>query len=264
MLGSYGFDACILPLERHEEAVVDAVALVLAKTNVAVIVEPGPAAQSAARKEFRVIPPANWQTHPFPTDWIAQQSVRTVGDTADSQTTTVAVAPLLPPGRLASARRRLQTLAAHAQKELGTAGFGDERLDSVALLEDELAWATASSGGFGLVLIILAAKSPGSPLKVEQALAALREVVRQIVRANDAIGQGSDSLLVVLPEVNEKQTALVAQRIGNRLRRAAKDPKTGKVSQLLQRAIVGTATYPVNGLTRETLLARAIASAKRE
>jgi GGDEF domain-containing protein len=263
MLGSYGFDACILPLARHEEAVVDAAALVLAKTNVAVIVEPGPAAEAAARKEFTVIPAADWQSHPFPTEWIARRSMRAIAaDAQDSQTTTVQMAPLLPPQRLASARQRLQTLAVRAQKELGSAGFGDERLDSVALLEDEIAWANASSGGFGLVLIILPVKSSSGPLRTEQALAALREVVRQVVRANDPIGQGSDSLLVVLPEVDETQALLVAQRVGNRLRRASKNAKTAKAPQVLQRAIVGTAAYPAHGLTHEMLLARATASAK--
>ena len=170
----------------------------------------------------------------------------------------------IPVEQFGSARRRLKSLAARAQRDLGEAGFGkDLRLDSMAMLEDEISWASASASGFGLVLVIVRAKTASATLSTERSLDSLREYVSGVVRSSDAIAQGSDSLLVIVPEADEKQTGLVASRIANRIRRALKSSKSDKVlMRACRHATVGIATYPVHGLTREMLLARATASAK--
>ncbi len=266
-MGGYGFEACVLPLGSHERSILDAAFALLVKTRVALVVEPGGLSGTAVPEGFTVIAAADWQAQPFPTDWIdkVRSSNRTQAELENGVEATHAIPEsAIPVEQFGSARRRLKSLAARAQRNLGEAGFGkDLRLDSMAMLEDEISWASASASGFGLVLVIVRAKTASATSSTERSLDSLREYVGGVVRSSDAITQGSDSLLVIVPEADEKQTSLVASRIGNRIRRALKSSKSDKVlMRACRHATVGIATYPVHGLTREMLLARATASAK--
>lgn len=267
-MGSYGFEACVLPLASHERSILDSASTLLARTRVALVVEPATLSDTAAPEGFTVILTADWQTQPFPTDWIdkARASTPTPAQIEDdAETTHATLASAIPVEQFGSARRRLKSLAARAQRDLGEAGFGkDIRLDSMAMLEDEISWAGASASGFGLILVIVPARTARTTLDAERSLDSLRECIRGIVRSSDAIAQGSDSLLVIVPEADEKQTGLVASRVGNKMRRVRKSSKNDKLlTRACRNATLGMAAYPVHGLTRETLLARATASAKR-
>jgi hypothetical protein len=262
MLGSYGFDACVLPVAARENAVLEAATTVLSGIRVALLVEPGSAPLDLPAT-FTVIPVANWRDAPFPTDWIERHG-RTNGDTfsEDADSTRIAPALQLTPERLRSARQRLKTLAVRAQREIGAAAFADARLDPLALLEDEIAWAAVSGTGFGLVLLILP-KTSTAALKIEQQLASLHQSVKAVLRSGDTIAQGTDSLLAILPEAEEKPLELVARRLARALRQRSKETGAGKLaSSSLRRVLMGVAAYPVHGQTKEALLARATASAK--
>jgi len=267
-VGSYGFEACVLPLGSHERSILDSAFTLLARTRVALVVEPGALSGAPTPEGFTVIVAADWQTQPFPTDWIDKaQTNNPIPAVFENnvETTHAILESAIPVEQFGSARRRLKSLAARAQRDLGEAGFGkDLRLDSMAMLEDEISWASASASGFGLVLVIVRAKTASATLSTERSLDLLRESVGCVVRSSDAIAQGSDSLLVIVPEADEKQTGLVASRIANRIRRALKSSKSDKVLiRACRHATLGIATYPVHGLTREMLLARATASGKR-
>lgn len=264
-VGTYGFDACILQLAAHETPILDSATSLLARTRAAFVVEPGALEHVKAPPGFTIIPAADWQNESFPTEWIAKPLPNDLTEAASEDEQTTQVEPrLLPLEQFGSARRRLKSLAARAQRELGAAGFGDDlRLDPLAVLEDEISWASASASAFGLVMIVVPRKSAVASLHVESALAGLRELARTVVRSGDAIAQGSDSLLVILPEADEKQTALVATRLANKIRRARKGAASQKtLARAYRRVTVGTSVFPTHGLTRETLLARAAASAK--
>ncbi len=245
----------------------DSASTLLARTRVALLVEPGAISEVTLPEGFTIILTADWQTQPFPTDWIdkARASIQTLPEPKkEVETTHTVVASAIPEEQFGTARRRLKSLAARAQRELGAAGFGkDLRLDSMAMLEDEISWASASASGFGLILVIVPAKTASATLNAERSLLSLRECIQRVVRSSDAITQGSDSLLVIVPEADEKQTALVASRVSNRIRRVQKDAKSDKLLiRACRHATLGIAAYPGHGLTRETLLARATASAK--
>ncbi|HXW52251.1 MAG TPA: hypothetical protein VEJ41_09700 [Candidatus Acidoferrales bacterium] len=262
-VGRYGFDACVLPLRKQERAVLDAAEALLPKTRVGLVVEADTFDAARLPRGFALIPTADWSTHPFPTDWIAREPAPAseVADASDS----TAIAPVLAPGAvdLGVAKRRLKSLAARAQRELGLAGFVDERLDPLAALEDEIAWASASASGFGILLAIVPTKAQAAPAALERTLGALRDLVKKVVRDSDAIAQGRESILVIVPEAREDDIAAVAARLAHRVRRTLKDPKVEKsLARALRHVTIGASAYPAHGLTRETLLARATAAAQ--
>lgn len=263
VVGRYGFDACILPVGKQERAVLDAATALLDKTRVAVIAEPGSLQEGELPPGFQLIASADWQTQGFPTDWIdsAQNGAASSADSDDSTRVEPALQP--PFANLSGARRRLKSLASRAQRELGVAGFAEDRLDPLAALEDEIAWASASASGFGIVLAIVPAKANSAAVQLERTLVALRELARGAVRESDAVAQGRESLLFILSETPEDEVAHVATRIAHRIRRAVKDPKTEKaLARSFRHVTIGVSAYPAHGLSRETLLARATAAAK--
>jgi hypothetical protein len=262
IVGRYGFDACVLPISKQERATLDAAVALLPKIRVGVVTEPDAFTAGDLPRSFRLIASADWQSQPFPTDWIDGAGPEAaVADDEDS--TRVEPALQAPFADMGTARRRLKTLATRAQRELGVAGFADDRLDPLAALEDEIAWAAASASGFGIILTIVPAKANLAPARAERTLAALREIARGAVRTSDAIAQGRESLLFILPDAPERHVAAVAARIANRIRRAVKDAKTEKaLARSFRHVTIGVSAYPAHGLSRETLLARATASAK--
>jgi hypothetical protein len=262
-VGLYGFDACVLPLRKQESAVLDAAQALLAKTRVGLIAEPGTFDAARLPHGFALIPLADWSTQTFPTDWIARKPASPPVD--DDASDSTRVEPMLATGTqgFGVAKRRLKSLASRAQRELGLAGFADERLDPLAALEDEIAWASASASGFGILLAIVPAKAQGAPAALERTLGALRDLAKKVVRDGDAIAQGRESILVIVPEAREDHIAAIAARLANRVRRTLKDPKAEKsLVRALRHVTIGASAYPAHGLTRETLLARATAAAQ--
>ncbi len=263
MVGRYGFDACVLPVGDQERSVVDASASLLAKTRVGLVAHAGVLDSADIPSGFTVIPALDWQHHAFPTEWISAPRATPAPPTAEDDSTRLVRTPAETFEHAGVAKRRLKSLAARAQRELGSAGFSDDRLDPLAALEDEIAWAAASASGFGLVLAIVPAKSHGQPAGIERTLSGLREIAKTVVRTSDAIAQGRESLLLIVSEAREPDIAAVATRFAHRIRRAVKDTKTEKqLARAFRHVTIGVSAYPAHGLSRETLLARATAAAK--
>ena len=261
-VGTYGFDACVLPVARHEHSIVDAAGALLSRVRVALVVEPGAFTQTSLPNNFQIVEEHNWSGNGFPVDWIAtaKPSQHDVEDTRTFEELSV------PPTDIDSARRRLKLVARQAQREIGAAGFPDEpRLDLLATLEDEIAWAKMSGTSFGIVLVHIARKKNGHPSSAnpDDVLSFFRQRIAPLVRAGDVVAQGTDSLLVVVAEATPEQIAVAASRIKKAMRRWLKDAAKEKaLSASLGRITLGAAAFPTHGTTRAALLARATASAE--
>ncbi len=263
-VGRYGFEACIVPLARHERAIVDAVAALLTDTRVALVADKGVDVPARLPANFYLIEAKNWQESSFPTAWIESALPAARESNQDDTTSLPAFATDQP--HLESARQRLKTVARRAQRTLAQAGFPqDVRLDLLAALEDEIAWAKMSNASFGIVLLHVAASGArkNSTISIEEALAELARRVASVVRSSDLIAHGSDSLLVIVSDAEADQASAAVDRIKKALRKAIKGSAQDSAEvKLLRRVMLGVALYPEHGLTRAVLLARATASAQ--
>lgn len=261
-VGTYGFDACVLPVGRHEHSVVDAAGALLSRVRVALVIEPGSFTKTSLPNNFEVIEEDDWPRNGFPADWISA----TESPPRDLEETRTFEELSVPPTDLDSARRRLKLVARQAQREIGAAGFPEDvRLDLLAALEDEIAWAKMSGSGFGLVLVHIARKRNGRALTAtpDEALSFFRARIIPVVRTGDAIAQGTDSLLVIIAEATPDEMSVAAGRIKKAVRRSLKDAAKEKwLFGSLGRITLGEAAYPIHGTTRAALLARATASAE--
>jgi GGDEF domain-containing protein len=260
-VGAYGFDACVLPVARDEGAIVDAAAALLRRSRVALVIEPGALPPNAIPKDFTIIEDGDWQRPTLSTDWVT--ATRTALPESDETRSLPELE--VPPADLDSALRRLKGIARKAQLDLGAAGFPKEpKLDLLATLEDEIAWAKMSGASFGLALVHVANKSVARTRgeALDRILAFLRGQIESVVRATDIISQGSDSLLVIVGEASLDQTSIAASRLKKALRKAVKTlDKKPPASNEVQRLTIGSAVYPAHGTTRAALLARATAAA---
>jgi GGDEF domain-containing protein len=260
-VGTYGFDACVLPVARHEHSIVDAAGALLNRVRVALVVDRGAFTKASLPTNFEVIEEHDWHRNGFPVDWIAAAEPRD-GDIEETRTFEELS---VPPADLDSARRRLKLVARKAQREIGAAGFPESRLDLLATLEDEISWAKMSGTSFGIVLVHIARKKNGRAPSAspDDALSFLRQRIAPFVRAGDVIAQGSDSLLVIIAEAALEQITVAAGRIRKAMRRWLKVATKEKAhSAPLGRITLGAAVFPVHGTTRAALLARATASAQ--
>ena len=254
-VGAYGFDACILPIQPDEPSIIDAAVALLSRTKVGVVIDPALIGGRSLPVTFRVIDVAHVGRGAFPVDWI----VTPVPIAADPHPTRQL--EIHPPAQadVQTAHRRLKTVARRAQRELGAAGFaGEARLDLLAALEDEIAWAAASGSSFGLVLLHTTHAGNATAADMEASLAQLRAQLARIIRSQDLVAQGTDSLLVIVSDAGPDDASVAATRVKKSLRRAQKDAKNATVSSRLS---VGSAAYPAHGTTRAALLAHAMASA---
>ncbi|MDQ6767546.1 MAG: hypothetical protein M3Z41_07025 [Candidatus Eremiobacteraeota bacterium] len=258
-VGAYGFDACVLPIANDERAIVDGAAVVLSRARVALVLEPGALAQLFIPKDFVVVESVDWQHHPFPTQWVSN-----VVAAPQADDTRVFEELSVPPATdVDAARRRLKGVARRAQRDVAAAGFpGEGRLDLLATLEDEIAWAKMSGSCFGLVLVHVRRKAGSTKAEhSERSLAVVRQHIEPVVRSSDVISQGSDSLLVIVGEAALDQTDTATSRIKKAIRKALKTAEDEKrMAQEVGRVTLGTAVYPTHGTTRAALLARATAS----
>ena len=166
----------------------------------------------------------------------------------------------------AHATRRLKRLADDARSVVAKAGLPSApRLDMVAVLEDEVAWAHASGQRFGIVLVHLHGVSAAKPgvqtATAESRIRDAENIIVRAVRSTDVVSGRGDDYLVVLPEADEAGTLLAMRRVaaalnGSELRAAVK-PKRARGFAAWS---VGRALFPDDATTRDALLARATAS----
>jgi hypothetical protein len=151
--GTYGFDACVVPIGASERAVTDAVGIVLAAKRVALVLDEGTTRPIGIPDHFAVVDRRAYEKGVLPTAWLTDRGPERSKD--DTATRPIGAALDGAADFDLRATRRVTTLV-HAQRER-IAAVRDEAvpLDMLSVLEDEVAWARASGLGFGLVLVHL-------------------------------------------------------------------------------------------------------------
>jgi GGDEF domain-containing protein len=166
---------------------------------------------------------------------------------------------------LAVATRRVARVASIARETLARADLAQPpRLDLLAVLADEVAWAHASGAGFCVVLVHLPGLSStksGATASAESKLRAALEVIAGAVRSTDIVSGRGDDFLAVLHEADDRGAELAAKRISAAVAAAPlrSSSKTRRARGFAAWS-VGRARYPADGASREALLARATAT----
>ena len=258
-IGAYGFDACILTVTREEPSIIDAATALLTRIRVGLVADRSTTAGRSLPQSFSVIDAALIGKTPFPTEWI----VAAPASIGDEELTRRVVLPRQEQADATRAQRRLKTLARRAQRELGAVGFsGEPRLDLVAMLEDEIAWAAASDTTFGILLLHVEHRDRATPMEMEDVLRHFGSSLRRFLRSGDAIAQSTDTLMAVITEATPDGMTRVVKRVRKMLRAAQKEPSQEKdLAVLFEHVTLGTASFPLHGTTRVALLARATAAA---
>ncbi|HZW72384.1 MAG TPA: diguanylate cyclase, partial [Caldimonas sp.] len=167
---------------------------------------------------------------------------------------------------VAIATRRIKQLTDANRAAIASDGLASPpRLDMMAVLEDEVAWAKASGTRFGLVLVhlpgISALRDGEGRDDADARLRTAAETIARAGRATDVIAGSGDDFLVVLADADAGGSLVAAKRvaraIGGASLRAAQRPKKTRGFAAWS---IGRASYPADGTTRDALIARATAS----
>lgn len=267
--GTYGFDACIVPVGAHERAVVDAAISLLPGKRLAFVVDTPSDASACATGAAAVVDSTHYSAGEFSLAWLTD-SLAPVQAHGSDETVTVALPTQteIDGTRKSHATRRLKRVADAARTIVAKAGFASvPQLDLLAVLEDEIAWARASDNRFAIILAhlhgISAARPGEAPAASEARIRDAERVVAGAVRNSDVISGRGDDFLVVLPETGAAGLRLATQRVasaiaGSRLRAKMK-PRRARGFAAWS---VGAACYPEDGGTRDVLLAHATATLK--
>lgn len=268
--GAYGFDACVVPVASDERSIFDAAVLLLGDRRLAIVADDSVRATFDAPRGVTLLPRRAFDSGTFALEWSTKTpSTENVSQTEEPETVTMPrVAAESLDDRL-QATRRLKRVADLSRDVIATAGLGaTPRLDLLAVLDDEIAWAKTSETIFGMCLVHLpglSAARPGEPAgSGELRIGEAAKVIRGAVRSSDVISGRGDDFVVVLADADTDGARLGAARIASaiaasRLRPAAK----GKARTRGFAAWgVGCAAFPKDGTTRESLLARATSTLK--
>ena len=268
--GAYGFDACVVPVSSDERSIFDAAVSLLGDRRLAIV------ADDSARSTFQsvpgvtMIPRRAFNSGTFALDWFSKtpaiESATQTGEPATVAMPRVAVESV--DDRL-QATRRLKRVADLSRDVIATAGLeATPRLDLLAVLDDEIAWAKTSETAFGVCLVHLpglSAARPGEPAgSGELRIADAAKVIRGAIRSSDVISGRGDDFVVVLADADTTGAGLAAVRIasgiaGSRLRPHSKGKARARGFAAWG---VGCAAFPKDGTTRESLLARATSTLK--
>ena len=268
--GTYGFEACIVPVGQNERAVVDAAVALLGARRLALVVDTGSARPAVAPDDVAVVERTAYAGGDFDLAWLttpkpaADDATRTTvrADFERPTESKIDAAPAAAP----HATRRLKRVADGARLSIAQAGLADApRLDLLAVLEDEIAWSRASGMRFAIVLAhlhgIAAPRGTEQHAAIEARCREMERLIASAVRASDIVCGRGDDFVVALSEADATGARLAAQRVtetiaASRLRPKRKAPQARGFTAWS----VGYACYPEDGGTRDALLARATAT----
>ncbi|HLW12133.1 MAG TPA: hypothetical protein VKU81_05490 [Casimicrobiaceae bacterium] len=252
--GTYGFDACIVPVTERDRAIADAASILFAGKRLAIVLDSGCPPPDGLPPHVTLLTRERYSTGTFDVAWLREGQTAAPRDaTGGDDETSGALDTSGAAADRAHATRRLKGVADRTRNEIARAALPVmPRLDMLAVLEDEIAWAHASGIGFGIVLAHL----PG--------LTAAEDVGAAIagaVRAADVIAGRGDDFLVVVAEAGPDGVRLAADRIASAVGSipASKVPKPRRARGFAAWS-VGCASYPKDGSTRDALLARVTAT----
>jgi len=266
-MGSYGFEACVIPAAQDEHAVVDAAIALLAGKRVLLVVDQ---ADAHMKLPANVTPLARsrYVAGDFDARWASDVQPSSLTPAPDEPSATLpSPETMRPSGDRDRATRRLKRIADGVRFDLARAGLASApRLDMIAVLEDEIAWAQASSGEFCVVLVHLpglCATKAAAGVIADHRVQAAQSLVASAIRSGDVIAGRGDDFLVVLPDADEAGARTVVARLttalaASKLRGGAKTRRARGFAAWS----IGHARFPSDGSTRDALLARATASLK--
>ena len=268
--GAYGFDACVVPVSRDERSIFDAAVLLLGDRRLAIVTDDPSRASFDAPPGVTVLSRTAFTSGRFALDW-SSKARPPDRDARAGEPETVA----MPRVALESvddrrqATRRLKRIADLSRDVIATAGLtATPRLDLLAVLDDEIAWAKASDTVFGMCLVHLPGLSEARPGEAacegERRIAEAARVIGGAVRSSDVISGRGDDFVVVLADADHDRTLIAAQRLSAAIGASALRPraKTKARAKGFAAWSVGCAAFPKDGTTRESLLARATATLK--
>jgi hypothetical protein len=229
--GTYGFSACVMPLELGERSVADAIVALLPDARVAIATDDAAVLPERLPAGFISFPRADFRTGRLPRAWLdalAQPDNARPDDVASEPSSSNRTTGV--PKTRSDATRRLRGIATARRAET---------LDARALLEDELAWYRASGIGFALI-----------GMRVAGALQPLRTTAAESLRAGDSLAIADGELVIILPAADGPQAAQICARVVKRMLKAQRHLKTGDVR-------TGIAVCPHDGDSAAALLAKA-------
>jgi hypothetical protein len=257
--GTYGFDACIVPIGPGERAVADAAGIVLAAKRVALVLDDVAARPAGLPAHFAIVERRAYEEGSLPIAWLTDVSpVR-----APDETAARSIERSLPGANddQLRATRRVKTLANVQRERIAAIDGVPAALDMMAVLGDEVGWARASGLGFGLVLMHvggLTERAAGGD--ADAATRAVIAALRGSARRGDVIACKNDDFVVLLPEADTAGAAIAARRAARTLAAGAPDiPARPRRAKGLAAWSVGVAACPADGYSREALIARATA-----
>lgn len=267
--GAYGFDACVVPVAAQERSIVDAATALLGDRRLAFVAD-DPAKIAAEAAGATVLRRAAFDSGAFDVTWLSKTLAMPAHQRIDEPVTVA-----MPRAQLdvtddrRHATRRLKHVADVSRAAIATAGLAAApRLDLLAVLDDEIAWARASDGIFGICLVHLpglsALRTGESPVEADVRIADAAKTIAAAVRSSDIVSGRGDDFVVVLADAEDAGAKLAVDRIiaaigesAIRLRPKAKTRARGFAAWG-----VGHAAFPTDGTSRESLLARATTTLK--
>jgi hypothetical protein len=227
LAGTYGFEACIVPLAAGERAVADAAVALFDGQSVALAVDDPAVLPHDLPARFRVIERSAFRAGHLPPDWPPQTL-------AESKTKAA-------PARLGAgqdhATRRLRDVGLR-QGGRRTKGRAREKPpEAKAIVEDEIAWCKASGSVFSIVLV----RAP----EADEAL--MVRLLAGVLRAGDGVGRHDGGYVAVLAGAGARVTGAIMRRLNGAL----------GASKSRFRAFFGAASYPADAADAAALFARA-------
>ena len=265
--GAYGFDACVVPVSPDERTIVDAAAALLGDRRLAFVAD-DPDSVGPAASGITVIRRDAFDAGAFDVGWLSKPpAVAAHARVDEPETVAMPRAQLDVADDRRNATRRLKRVADASRTVLATAGLqASPRLDLLAVLDDEIAWARASDGAFALCLVHLpglsAARPGDSPADADRRIADAGRVIAAAVRSSDVISGRGDDFVVVLAGADAVGAQLAAARVIAAVAASTLRPRSKTKTRARGFAAwgVGHAGFPADGTTRESLLARATAT----
>jgi len=268
--GAYGFVACVVPVSPDESSIVDAAISLFGDRRLALVADDPVRIAKNRPSHVAVLPRPAYESGTFALDWLSRSPSIETSDHAEEPET-------LAMPRMTSesvddrrhATRRLKRIADDSRDIIATAGLASApRLDLLAVLDDEIAWARASDTAFGICLVhlpALSARRTGEPAtEAERRIGDASSVVAGAVRSTDVISGRGDDFVVVLADADASGALRAAKRFSEAISTSVLRPrgKTKAARRGFAPWAVGCAVFPKDGSTRESLLARATASLK--
>jgi hypothetical protein len=228
LAGTYGFDACIIPLDSNERSLADAAVALLENTAVALAVDDAAALPEDLPSRFRVFERSAFRAGSLPDGW--------PGDGARAHREVLPAHAARDDGEREHATRRLRP---HATTKAVRTSTGAQRARARAVIDDEIAWCKASGARFALLAVRAGAAKEDIASKL----------IAASVRSADGIARDGAHLLIVLPFATRAGASAAAARLKKVLSADKRGPR--------DRAVIGIAAFPDDGSSASQLITKA-------